>query len=305
MNQTKIISILLLAALLLGACAPAAPAASATTITDGLGREISLDEPAQSIISLSPPFTEILFAIGAGDLLAARDSFSDYPEDALGLPDIGGGFAEYDLESMVALEPDLVLAGDIQTPELIQSIEDLGLKVFYINNPASLEEMLETIRTIGVISGHEAEADQVASGLEARIQAVDDTLAEIDAPVTLFYELDASDPAKPYTPGPGSFYSHLIQRAGGENIGDELGTEWAQASVEFLLVKDPQYIILGDAMWGVTPESVASRPGWDALSAVQAGRVLPFDDNLMARIGPRQVDGLEALARLLHPQAFE
>ena len=305
MNQTKIISILLLAALLLGACAPAAPAASATTITDGLGREISLDEPAQSIISLSPPFTEILFAIGAGDLLAARDSFSDYPEDALGLPDIGGGFAEYDLESMVALEPDLVLAGDIQTPELVQSIEDLGLKVFYINNPASLEEMLETIRTIGVISGHGAEADQVVGSLEARIQAVDDTLAEIDAPVTLFYELDASDPAKPYTPGPGSFYSHLIQRAGGENIGDELGTEWAQASVEFLLVKDPQYIILGDAMWGVTPESVASRPGWDALSAVQTGRVLPFDDNLMARIGPRQVDGLEALARLLHPQAFE
>jgi len=305
MNQTKIISILLLAALLLGACAPAAPAASATTITDGLGREISLDEPAQSIISLSPPFTEILFAIGAGDLLAARDSFSDYPEDALGLPDIGGGFAEYDLESMVALEPDLVLAGDIQTPELVQSIEDLGLKVFYINNPASLEEMLETIRTIGVISGHGAEADQVVGSLEARIQAVDDTLAEIDAPVTLFYELDASDPAKPYTPGPGSFYSHLIQRAGGENIGDELGTEWAQASVEFLLVKDPQYIILGDAMWGVTPEAVAARPGWDALSAVQAGRVLPFDDNLMARIGPRQVDGLEALARLLHPQAFE
>jgi len=305
MNQTKIISILLLAALLLGACAPAAPAASATTITDGLGREISLDEPAQSIISLSPPFTEILFAIGAGDLLAARDSFSDYPEDALGLPDIGGGFAEYDLESMVALEPDLVLAGDIQTPELVQSIEDLGLKVFYINNPASLEEMLETIRTIGVISGHGAEADHVVGSLEARIQAVDDTLAEIDAPVTLFYELDASDPAKPYTPGPGSFYSHLIQRAGGENIGDELGTEWAQASVEFLLVKDPQYIILGDAMWGVTPESVASRPGWDALSAVQTGRVLPFDDNLMARIGPRQVDGLEALARLLHPQAFE
>ncbi len=305
MNQTKIISILLLAALLLGACAPAAPAASATTITDGLGREISLDEPAQSIISLSPPFTEILFAIGAGDLLAARDSFSDYPEDALGLPDIGGGFAEYDLESMVALEPDLVLAGDIQTPELVQSIEDLGLKVFYINNPASLEEMLETIRTIGVISGHGAEADHVVGSLEARIQAVDDTLAEIDAPVTLFYELDASDPAKPYTPGPGSFYSHLIQRAGGENIGDELGTEWAQASVEFLLVKDPQYIILGDAMWGVTPEAVAARPGWDALSAVQAGRVLPFDDNLMARIGPRQVDGLEALARLLHPQAFE
>lgn len=305
MNNLKKWTTLLLAALLLGACAPAAPAASVTAVTDGLGREISLDEPAQTIVSLSPPFTEILFAIGGGDLLAARDSFSDYPEDALALPDIGGGFAEYDLETIVALNPDLVLAGDIQTPELVQSIEDVGLKVFYINNPSSLEEMLATIRTIGVISGREAEAEQVISGLEARIQAVDAALADIDAPVPLFYELDASDPAKPYTPGPGSFYSHLIKRAGGENIGDELKTEWAQASVEFLLVRDPQFIILGDAMWGVTPESVAGRPGWDALTAVQAGRVLPFDDNLMARIGPRQVDGLEALARLLHPQAFK
>ncbi len=305
MTKKKYLMITALIGLLLASCGTPVPAQSAITITDGLGREISLDQPAQSIVSLSPPFTEMLFAIGAGDQLVARDSFSDYPQEALALPDIGGGFAEYDLETIVALNPDLVLAGAIQTPELVQSIEDLGLKVFYMANPASLEEMLESMRILGAISGHEAQAGQVVKDLQARIHAVDDALTKDRNLVPVFYELDATDPAKPYTPGPGSFYSHLIQRAGGDNLGDELGTEWAQASVEFLLVSDPQYILLGDALWGITPESVANRPGWDALSAVKEGRVLPFDDNLLARIGPRQVDGLEALARLLHPDAFE
>jgi len=84
-----------------------------------------------------------------------------------------------------------------------------------------------------------------------------------------------------------------------------LDMEWAQISLETLLLADPDYILLGDAMWGVTPESVAQRPGWDALSAVKESRVLPFDDNLIARVGPRQVDGLEALAELFHPDLFE
>ena len=305
MKKIVVFLLVALGAGLLAACGAPAPANVALSFTDGLGREVALDQPAQSIVSLSPPLTEMLFAIGGGDQLVARDSFSDYPEAALALPDIGGGFAEYDLETIVALGPDLILAGDIQTPELVQSIEDLGLQVFYVANPSSLEDMLESIQVLGALSGHEAEAAQVTANLAMRIQAVDDALAGDIQPVPIFYELDATDPAKPYTPGPGSFYSHLIQRAGGDNLGDELGTEWAQASVEFLLVRDPYYILLGDALWGVMPESVAERPGWETLSAVREGRVLPFDDNLLARIGPRQVDGLEALARLLHPDLFK
>ena len=117
--------------------------------------------------------------------------------------------------------------------------------------------------------------------------------------------MDASDPAKPYTPGPGTYYSDLIARAGGENVGDAMEAEWAQISLENLLVADPQFIILGDANWGVTPESLQERAGWEALSAVQDGNVIPFDDDLLAHFGPRQIDGLEALARLLHPDLFE
>lgn len=289
----------------LSACSPAAVKKSDIMVVDGLGREIALQAPVTSIVSLSPPITEMLYAVGAGSLIVARDSFSDYPQQTLELTDIGGGFAEYDIETIVALDPDLVIAGGINTPELVQSLQEVGMSVYYLANPNSLEEMLESMRTLGIISGHEADAERVIKDLQVRVKKVDDALVEDSTLIPLFYELDATDPSKPYTPGPGSFYSHLIYRAGGDNIGDELGTEWAQASLEFLLSRDPQFILLGDAMWGTTPESVAERPGWQALTAVKEGRVLPFDDNLLARIGPRQVDGLEALARLLHPEVFE
>jgi len=302
--KSRFFTYLLLFSLGLTSCGPLSLREAPITVTDGLEKEIQLDAPASTIISLSPPITEMLFAIGAGKQVIARDSFSDYPAEALELPDVGGGFSEYDLETIVSLKPDLVIAGSINTPELVQSLEELGLTVYYLANPATLEGMLDAIRALGQVSGHNSEAEELTAALESRIQAVDKALADT-TPVSVFYELDASDPAKPYTPGPGSFYSHLIQRAGGENIGDQLESEWAQAGLEFILIADPEFILLGDALWGVTPESVAERPGWDVLSAVKEGRVLPFDDNLLARIGPRQVDGLETLVRILHPEAFE
>ena len=302
--KSRIFTFLLLFGLIFTSCGPLSLREAPITLTDGLEKEIQLDGPASTIVSLSPPITEMLFAIGAGRQVIARDSFSDYPAEALELPDVGGGFSEYDLETIVSLNPDLVIAGSINTPELVQSLEELGLTVYYLANPDTLEDMLDAIRALGQISGHKSEAEELTAALHSRIQAVDEALTEITA-VSVFYELDATDPAKPYTPGPGSFYSHLIQRAGGENIGDQLESEWAQAGLEFILITDPEFVLLGDALWGVTTESVAERPGWDALSAVKEGRVLPFDDNLLARIGPRQVDGLEALARILHPEAFE
>ena len=97
----------------------------------------------------------------------------------------------------------------------------------------------------------------------------------------------------------------MIDRAGGYNIGGSLSGAWAQISLEELVVLNPDFILLGDSIWGVTPESVAQRPGWEVLTAVQNGKVYPFDDNIVSRPGPRLVDGLEALARLLHPDLFK
>ena len=287
------------------ACGPGAAAVSAEiSMVDGLDKHITLDQPAQKIVALSPPITEMLYAIGAGDQVVARDSFSDYPETALSLPDIGGGFAEYDLETIVSLEPYLVIAGGINTPELVQSLEDLGLTVYYLANPSDLEGTFASIEVLGMLSGHESEAEELIDGLRSRVDAISAALEGVEEKPTVYYVLDATDVAKPYTPGPNTFYTSLIEMAGGENIGERLEFEWAQISLEQLLVEDPDLILLGDAMWGITPESVAERAGWDSLTAVANGKVLPFDDNLIARIGPRQVDGLEALAMIFHPDLF-
>jgi iron complex transport system substrate-binding protein len=305
---------------LLAACGPAptsTPAAVSTetpvsavlsatsiTLTDGLNRTVTLASPAQRVVSLAPANTEILFAIGAGAQVVGRDEASDYPAEALSLPTIGG-YSGFNLEAIVALHPDLVLAGGINTPELVASLEKLGLTVYLLPNPTTLEEMYTNLETVARLTGHESETATLVESLKRRVAAVDEKIMPLSYAPTVYYELDATDPTKPYTAGPGSFVDLLIARAGGINVGAELQSQWAQISLEQLVVANPAIIILGDAAYGETPEKVAQRPGWGTLTAIQTGQVFEFDDNLVSRPGPRLVDGLEALAKLLHPGVFK
>lgn len=314
----KLTFAILLSALLLAACAPQAtstpvPAAISTpepvteelVFTDGLGRTVTLPGAAQRVVSLTPAGTEILFAVGAGPQVVGRDMFSDYPAEAASLPDIGGSWGEYNLEAIIALQPDLVLAGGINPPELVASLEGLGLRVYFLPNPATLEEMYTNLETVGALTGRGSEAAALTAALQGRVAAVDEVISPLSYRPSVYYELDATKPAQPYTAGPGTFVDLLIARAGGYNIGSELEGQWAVISVEQILVADPAIILLGDAAWGETPEKVAARPGWDALTAVQNGQIFPFDDNLVSRPGPRLVDGLEALVEILHPGALK
>ena len=275
------------------------------TLTDGLGRTVTLTAPAQNVVSLTPATTEILFAVGAGSQVIGRDMFSDYPEEAQSVSDIGGSWGEYNLEAILALQPDLILAGGINPPELVASLEGLGLTVYFLPNPATLDELYTNLETVGSLTGHEAEAAALVGSLQVRVAAVDEKIMPLSYAPTVYYELDATNPTKPYTAGPGTFVDLLIARAGGINIGSALSGQWAEISLEELVVQNPAIIILGDSAYGETPEKVSARPGWEALSAVQNGRIFPFDDNLVSRPGPRLVDGLEALAKLLHPDLFK
>ncbi|MBC7877454.1 MAG: cobalamin-binding protein [Anaerolineales bacterium] len=322
----KTLLLTLLITLLLAGCAPAstptkapasvateapvteapateAPVSDAITVTDGLGRSVVLDEPAQRIVSLAPSNTEILFAIGAGDQVIGRDEFSDYPAEAASIESVGGSMGEYSVESIVALKPDLVLAAEINSPELVKQLEDLGLTVYYLTNPTTIEEMYINLEIVGELTGHDV--TELVDSLKARVAAVDEKIMILSSRPSVFYEIDATDPAKPYTYGPGTFGDLLITRAGGFNIGGELTDAYPQISLEQIIVSNPTVILLGDAMWGVTVESVVARPGWETIEAVKANQIFPIDDNLISRPGPRLVDGLEQLAKLLHPGAFE
>ncbi len=285
--------------------APATEAAAPNglTFTDDMGREITLAGTPERIVSLAPSTTEILFAVGAGAQVVGRDEFSDYPEEAKALPSIGGSFGEYNVEAIVALEPDLVIAAEINTPELVKQLEDLGITVYYLGNPLTLEEMYTKLETVGHLTGHNV--SDLVDSLKARVAAVDEKIAPLSARPNVFYEIDASDPSKPYTYGPGTFGDLLITRAGGYNIGNVTTDAYPQLSLEQIVVENPSIIVLGDSMWGVTPESVLERAGWESIEAVKSEQIFPIDDNLISRPGPRLVDGLEALAKILHPDLFE
>lgn len=273
------------------------------TFVDDAGRVVVLDGIPQRIVSLAPSNTEILFAIGAGDRVVGRDEFSDYPEEAASIPSIGGSMGEFSVEAIVALEPDLVLAAEINTPELIHQLEDLGVTVYYLRNPTTLEEMYTNLENVAKLTGNDV--SELVESLKARVAAVDEKIAPLSYRPNVFYEIDATDPNKPWTYGPGTFGDLLIDRAGGFNIGNLAFDPYPQLSLEQIVVANPTIIILGDAMWGVTVESVKGRAGWEAIAAVQDGNIFPIDDNLISRPGPRLVDGLEALARILHPGVFE
>ena len=285
--------------------APTEPAAQTElTVTDGLGREVTLNGVPQRIISMAPSNTEILFAIGAGDQVVGRDALSDFPEESEGATDIGSTFDALNTELIVSLKPDLILAAEINTPEQVKQLEDLGLTVYYLKNPLTLEEMYGNLELVAQLTGHEEEAAALIESLKTRVAAVDEKIAPISSRPGVFYELDATDPSKPYTAGKGTFITQLIDRAGGYNIAADLDG-YPQMSLEQVVAADPAFIILGDARYGISPESIAQRPGWENLSAVKNGQVLPFNDDLVSRPGPRLVDALEELAKLLRPELFQ
>ena len=311
-SWTQKITIILAVSLLLSACAsattslPPTPTTSPIVLADGLGREITLEQPAQRIASLAPSNIEILFALGAGSQVVARDTFADYPEEAKALADIGGGFGEINTELLLSLKPDLVLAAEINSPDNVQMLEDMGFKVFYISNPKDLEGMYENLRLVAQLVGREAEAGSLIQSLSQRVEAIDAKVASVTDRPLVFYELDATDPNAPWTSGPGTFIDLLITKAGGRNLGSVLPDPWVQLSVEAIITQNPDIILLGDyTLGGIKPEDVMARPGWESIAAVQNQKVFPFDDNLVSRPGPRLVDGYEALAKLLHPELFQ
>jgi iron complex transport system substrate-binding protein len=282
-----------------------APTAAALTFKDGLGRSVSLPAPAKKVVSLAPSNTEILYAIGAAAQTIGRDDLSDYPEAAKKLPTVGGNMGKFNYEAIAKLQPDLVLASPLNTPDQIKALEDLKLTVFVMPNPTVLDGMYQNLTTTAALTGHADEAKKLIASLQERQKKVADALANLKDRPKVFYELDATDATKPFTAGANTFIDLLIQLAGGTNIGAKLKGDYPQVSQEELLVQNPDIILLGDAAYGTTPEQVAKRAGWNTLKAVKDSKVFGVDDNLVSRPGPRLIDGLEAFAKLIHPEIFK
>lgn len=299
------------------ACQPASPSSisptassapsAATfplTLTDDAGRQVTLPAEPERIVSLAPSNTEIVCALDACDRLVGVTDFDDYPAEVADIPDVVI-VAVVDIELVVDADPDLILAaGNELTPgSVITELTDLGYPVLVLY-PESLAEVLDNVELVGEAINARDQADALVADLQARIAAVADAVAGAARPRT-FYEVGDFEGVI-YTAGRNSFLASLITLAGGEPItGDPLTTSIA---LEDLLAADPELILLGDAAYdpSVTPESVAARPGWGSMSAVQNGQVVVMaEDPVITRPGPRIVDGLEALARAIHPDRFD
>ena len=281
---------------------PAAPTATAQayprSVSDFQGRTTSIAKRPERIVSIGASNTEFLFALGAGDRVVGVDDFSDFPAAAKAKEKVGG--VKVSVEKVVGLRPDLVLIIKL-SDGTIERLASAGLPVVVVD-PQGLADVYRSAALIGTAVGEDGQ--KLASDLEKRVDAVRERTRGITPKPRVFHEVDASDPAKPFTVGPGSYLSELIGVAGGANIADRAPSPYPQLSLEEVVRADPEVIVLADADYGVTAEQVAARPGWSGISAVKNKKVFPISDSLVSRPGPRVAEAAEAYAKLLHPQLF-
>ena len=273
------------------------------TIVDDLGRNLTIPEKPARIISLYPSFTETLFALGAGEKVVGVTKYCDYPPEAVQKENVGG-VTTPDIEKVVALNPDLVLVDARLQEELVHGLESYGLTVVALY-PKNFVDIIENIRIIGKVTGHEQEAQSLTADIDKRVNFITDRtkgLADSERP-RVFY-LVWYDPLM--TMGPGSLVDELLQLAGGQNIAADSKQEVPAYSFETVLQRDPQVIILaGGSMTSITVDELKALELWQDIDAVKNGRVYMIDTALISGSRPRIVDGLEIITKCLHPELLE
>ena len=278
--------------------APTTPAV-AFTVADMLGREVTLAAPPARIVSLVPSVTEILFALGAEDRLVGVTDFCDYPPAARRKPSVGG-MVNPNLEVVVSLRPDLVVATtEGNREETFAQLRRLGIPT-YLVAAHHVGDVTALVTRLGALAGREAAAATLGAGLERRIDAVRRAVGPLRRPRVLYVLW----PEPLIVPGREALVTELIGLAGGESITAADADSYPRYSVEAAVAKAPEVILLANHGAQTGP---IDRERWQRLTelpAVRAGRLHQVDGNLLHRYGPRIVDGLEQLARAIHPEAF-
>lgn len=265
------------------------------TITADNG-EVTIEEMPESIVSLSTVATEMLFAIGAGDQVVAVDDQSNYPEEAP-TTDLSGFTPN--VEAILAYEPDVVFIS-YDPGELVASLEAAGVPVVSFGAAVTLDDTYRQIEATGAATGHLEDAIVVSESVETELAKIVDEAPEVEEGTSYFHEIDANL----YTVTSSTFFGQIYSLFGLENIADPADEDGAafgypQLSSEFVVAADPDLVFLADSLYGESPETVASRPGWDVLSAIQGGNVYELDSDVASRWGPRIVDFAQAVSDAL------
>ena len=262
-------------------------------VVDGNGREVVFREPPRRIVALDSAGVEFLFAMGAGDLIAGMHDFVSYPPEAEGIPKVGSPF-NISAEKILVVEPDLVSAF---LAEAIPQLEELGVKVLYIETPVSLDGIVEQVHLWGRVTDNGGAAKLVVADFESRLNDVEDRLATLERGPRIFH-----DDSLLYTSGPDTLLGQVYTLLKAENIAHDL-SGYGQLSPEVIVERDPEVIITTAAD---RPQDFIDDPAFRGVSAVKNGRVYVIEPQWLVSVaGTRFVGGIELLAKLIHPDLFE
>jgi iron complex transport system substrate-binding protein len=270
-------------------------AAQEREVTDEAGRRVRLPARPQRIVTLAPNLTEIVYAIGAGDRLVGNTTFCDYPAEAKAISKVGDTL-QPNIERIIALRPEVILVSTAsQLETFTKQLDERGIAVF-VTDPHDLEGVFRSIHRLGDLLGQEEQAERLVQSLRARTSSIEDAV-RARPPVTVFYQVS---PQPLWTAGSRSWITDLIRRAGGKSVTAEAEGEWLRYSDEAALASRPEAIIMATA-----GEEMKVAPALEKAPAALNKRVYGINGDFLSRPGPRLVDGLEQMARVLHPEAFK
>ena len=291
-----ILSTALVLTLVLTACGPIEPAPAGVFVVDDLGRLVAINGTPQRIVSLAPANTEILFALGLGEKMVGVTEFCNYPPEAMDKEKVGGYYPP-EIEKIIALGPDLILATDIHRHEVIPALEEQGFTVFALA-PQTLDEVLESIQKAGRITGREEQALELVDDIESKIEGIAEQVDDLEERPRVFY-ITWHDPL--WTVGRNTWIDDLIEIAGGVNIFSQYFQSGAMVELEWVISLNPEVIIA--SQWAFEWANNATE--LELTDARQNDRVYQSDDDLVQRSGPRLVSALEWFAHFIHPEVFD
>lgn len=305
--RSRFVTLLAVLLLTLASCGGALPVTSSPSVTaspfpatliDFQNRSVTVPVRPERMVSIGPSITAFLFALGAGPRVVGVDDFSDEPAEAATREHVGG--IKVNFEKVVALKPDLVLSVKF-SDGTIEKLAGAGLMVLVVD-PQTTGDVARTAILLGRAVG--SDGDAMARDIQKRVDDVRSKTSSVATKPRVYHEIDASDPTKIFTVGPGSYIQDLIEIAGGQNIAARAASAYPQLSAEEILRSDPEIIVLAAADYSAKPEQVAARAGWSVLSAVKNKRIVTIAPNLINRPGPRVGEAAEAYARLVHPELY-
>ncbi|MBD0326971.1 MAG: cobalamin-binding protein [Pyrinomonadaceae bacterium] len=268
-------------------------------VTDEAGRHVRVQLRPQRIITLAPNLTEIVYAIGAGNRLVGNTEYCNYPPEAKQVAKVGDTL-QPSIERIIALRPQLILVSTAsQLESFTRQLDEQGIAV-YVTDPRSLEDVFRSIRRLGELLGETERAEKLLTDLRARATAVEEAV-KISKPVKVFYQVSA---APLYTIGRDAFLTDLIRRAGGESVTANVPGAFPRYSDEAALASQPEAIVMSVDS-SMDENNAQPAAPLEKSPAVKSGRLYRINGDLLSRPGPRLVEGLEKMARSLHPEAFK